>query len=307
MPPIPSVTIPQGPPQGPVPQFNSNNSMAASSMASTAVNRQQAYYGPPNAYWTRGRFRPANSSPYWDPRDQQGHYPDQGYGGPQDHAPRRMFPVRVLNAAVGQSKPMIPAEVTRTLPHLVFAVGTVDEPRETQNLLDALCNSCAQVNTFKLSTIMSYCKAYPHHVKAIIDSKDGQYSPMILAGAVGDSAVLGALSTMLPVLVVLYTSYTRADGTPVYMSFACGECLSIRCIVGMPTLWVAPQDDGPQRRPITYRKPSIRTVVKRVCAVTRQIRYQVCPRGVQRHLCATLRAPGRGSQRLQEHGWLRRI
>ena len=51
---------------------------------------------------------------------------------------------------------------------------------------------------------MSYCKTYPQHVKAIIDSKDGKYLAMPLAGAVGDSAVIGALSTMPPVLVVLY-------------------------------------------------------------------------------------------------------
>ena len=131
---------------------------------------------------------------------------------------------------------MIPAKVIQTLPHVVFTIGRIDEPQETHATFDGLCDSCAQVNTFKLSTIMAYCKAYPQHVKAIIDSADGKYSPMPLAGAVGDSAVLGALSTMLPVLVMLYTPYTRSDGSPIYMEFACGECLSIRCIVGMPTL-----------------------------------------------------------------------
>ena len=112
------------------------------------------------------------------------------------------------------------------------------------------CDSCAQLNTFKLSYMMNYCKAYPQHVKAIIDCKDGKYSPLPLAGAVGDSAVIGALSTNLPVLVVLYTPYTREDGIPVYMLFACGECLSIRYIVGLPTL----MDMGPS----TIDLPSLR-------------------------------------------------
>ena len=228
-PPLPSVAVPQPPPQGPVPRFGSDNSVAAASMASTAVPPHQAYYGPPDAYQTRGRYRPVRSSPYYDPRG------DPRYGGSQN-GPRRMFPVHILKAAVGASKPMIPAEIVATLPHLVFAVGRNDEPRETHALLDGLCDSGAQVNTFKLSTMMKFAKACPQYVKAIIDSKDGKYSAMPLAGAVGDSAVIGALSTRLPVLVVLYTPYIRSDGSPVLMSFACGECLSIRCIIGMPTL-----------------------------------------------------------------------
>ena len=62
-PPIPSVAVPQGPPQGPVPYFQgsyfpSNHSVAASSMASTAAPWNMAYYGPAAAYRNRGRFCP---------------------------------------------------------------------------------------------------------------------------------------------------------------------------------------------------------------------------------------------------------
>ena len=74
--------------------------------------------------------------------------------------------------------------------------------------------------------------------------------PLPLAGAVGDRAVIGALSTNLLVLVVLYTPYALEDGTRVYMPFACGECLSIRCIKGLPTL----MDMGPG----TIDLPSLR-------------------------------------------------
>ena len=76
---------------------------------------------------------------------------------------------------------MIPAEVTQALPHLVFAIGRVDEPRKTHALCDGLCGSCAQVNTYKLSTMMSFTKAFPQYVKAIIDSKDVKYLAMPLA------------------------------------------------------------------------------------------------------------------------------
>ena len=67
VPPIPSVAIPQGPLQGPAPQFNSNNFVAAPSMVLTAVPGHQTYYGPPNAYQTHGRFCPTRLTPYWDP------------------------------------------------------------------------------------------------------------------------------------------------------------------------------------------------------------------------------------------------
>ena len=129
-----------------MPRFGSENSVAAASLASTAVPPHQAYYGPPSAYSTRGRYRPTRSSPYYDPRG------DPRHGG----RPRQLFPVHVLKAAVGTSKPMIPAEVQPSLPHLVFAVGRVDEPRETHVLMDGLCDSGAQVNTYKLSTMMKF-------------------------------------------------------------------------------------------------------------------------------------------------------
>ena len=89
--------------------------------------------------------------------------------------------------------------------------------------------------------MMAYYKAYPHHVKETIDWGDGNFKAVPLAGAVGDSKVLPSLSTFLPVIVILFTPWVRIDGSPVYLSFACGEALSIRCIIGMPIL----MDMGP--------------------------------------------------------------
>ena len=120
-----------------------------------------------------------------------------------------MFTARILATGISGSKPPLLADTLPVLPHVVFVVERVNGPEETRTLFDGLCNSCTQLNTFKLSCMLNYCKTYPQHVKAIIDCKDGKYSPLPLAGAAGDSAVIGALSTNRPVLVVLYSIHAQ--------------------------------------------------------------------------------------------------
>ena len=85
-------------------------------------------------------------------------------------------------------------------------------------------------NTYKLSIMMNYCKSHPHHVKEIIDSSNGDFKIIPLAGADGDTEVLPALSTFLLVIVILFIQWTRKDGVP-----------SIQCIIVVPML----MDIGP--------------------------------------------------------------
>jgi hypothetical protein len=94
--------------------------------------------------------------------------------------------------------------------------------------LDGLADTGAMDNTYKLSIIMAYCRAYPYRVKEIINSGDGNFKAAPLAGAVGNSEVLSALSTFLQVIVILYTPRIQASGTPVYLSFYCDKVLSIQ-------------------------------------------------------------------------------
>ena len=100
---------------------------------------------------------------------------------------------------------MLPAEITRALPRCILTVGRRTSYAETHNCLDGLADTDAMYSTYKLSIMMDYCKAYPHHVKEIIDSGDGNFKAVPLAGAVGGSEVLPSLSTFLPVNVVLFT------------------------------------------------------------------------------------------------------
>ena len=135
-----------------------------------------------------------------------------------------------------QSVPMLPAEITRCLPHGCLTVGINGVPEDTHMNIDGLIDTGAQASTYKQSVIVECARVFPHHVKEITDSADGKYKAVPLDEAVGDGDVLPSVSTFLPVIVVLYTPWIGQDGSPVYLTFACGECLSIRCITGMPML-----------------------------------------------------------------------
>ena len=62
----------------------------------------------------------------------------------------------------------------------------------------------AMTSTYKLSIILIYVKCYPEHVKAMYDSRNGNYHPIPLAGVIGNDSVLPTISTYLPVVVVFY-------------------------------------------------------------------------------------------------------
>ena len=113
-----------------------------------------------------------------------------------------------------------------------FACG----PTETHVFIDGLANTGVQANTYKLSITIACCNAYLHHVKEIIDSGDRNFRVVPLVGDVGDFDVLPSLSTFLLVIVIMYTLWTRVDSSPLFLSFYCGEALSICCIIRMPML-----------------------------------------------------------------------
>ena len=63
---------------------------------------------------------------------------------------------------------------------------------------------------YKLSVMLNYCRRYPDHVKAMYDSRNGNYHPIPLACAIGDNSVLPTMSTYLPVVVCcLHLTSTR--------------------------------------------------------------------------------------------------
>ena len=75
--------------------------------------------------------------------------------------------------------------------------------------------------------MVAFCKRYPWLVKAIIDSSDGEFQEISLAGAIGDRKCLKILSTTLPVLIEIYTTWARvSDVSAVTLMYACEELLS---------------------------------------------------------------------------------
>ena len=69
---------------------------------------------------------------------------------------------------------------------------------ELQNTLDFMADTGAMTNTYKLSIMLDYCKRFPDHVQAMFDSRNGNYRPIPLAGAIGDDSVLPPMSVHLP-------------------------------------------------------------------------------------------------------------
>ena len=120
-------------------------------------------------------------------------------------------------------------------------VGRRNSHEETHVRLDGVADTSAMASTYKLSSMMAYCKVHLHHVKDIINNGDSNFKAVPLAGDIGGSEVLPALSTFLSVIVMLYTLWTCVDGLPAYLSFCCDEALSIRCSIDMPML----MDIGP--------------------------------------------------------------
>ena len=191
------------PPCGPAPAFGGTASICGSTYAPPDMQ----HCGPPQAYHD-GRYIP---HPYgYAVSVNQGCYHPytnghDGCGGPHNLG----FAVMILlqDVAGRKNKPMLPAEIACALPHGILTVGRRISPAETYNCLDGLADTGATCSTYKHSIMMAYCKAYPHHVKEIIDSGDGNFKAVPLARAVDDSEVLPSLSTFLPVIVILFTPW----------------------------------------------------------------------------------------------------
>ena len=92
-----------------------------------------------------------------------------------------------------------------------------------------MADTGAMTNTYKLSIILDYRKRFPEHVRAMFDSRNGNYRPIPLAGAIGDESVPPTMSTYLLVVVVLVTPcFNSMTHEPILLTFAYGEDLSIR-------------------------------------------------------------------------------
>ena len=184
-------------PQGPPPFFNTpvpiTPSITDHSFAGSAN-----YYGNAAAY-TTGFFRPGTTAQSVQGFHQGQLYqlPDQWNGTPPGSGrdrggggPNQMFPFMVLQVnAKDNSRPMLPTEICHFLPHVLAVIGDTGVA-ELQNTLDFMEDTGATTNTYKLSIMIDYCKRYPDHVKAMFDSRNGNYRPIPLAGAIWDATFL---------------------------------------------------------------------------------------------------------------------
>ena len=120
------------------------------------------------------------------------------------------------------------------LPHLYMPLGTDELADECRPIIPAMVDSCAAVNTMRSQWIFPIVKRYPYIVKAVVDSRDGLHSPLILCGVVGNTDVLNKLSTKLLLMIELFTSFRTSSGEEISLQFSCGDNVSVNCILGMP-------------------------------------------------------------------------
>ena len=102
-------------------------------------------------------------------------------------------------------RPPLPVPMSNVLPHIYMLIGRENDPEESMNTLEFLFDIGAETNTALLRNMIPYCRHYPHHVKAMINSHDGVFAPIPLYGMIGDAPIVQPMSTTLPVLIILYT------------------------------------------------------------------------------------------------------
>ena len=67
-----------------------------------------------------------------------------------------------------------------------------------------------------------------------MDSRDGRHSPLVLCCVVGNTDVLNKISTNLPLMIELFTPFCTSSVEEISLQFACGDNVSVYCILGMP-------------------------------------------------------------------------
>ena len=136
-------------------------------VASITAGRHNLH-GPPNAYHNeRYLAAPSNCPPK-----------ERGRG----RGAQKMRPTMVVKATVrdNDSKPLLPVEILKVLPHGIIRIGRPSMPHELMDNLNCMFDTEAILNTYKLSIILKYYTAYPRHIKVIYDSADGSFFPILL-------------------------------------------------------------------------------------------------------------------------------
>ena len=232
------------------PKFG-NESISGSTGAPPGHN----YYGPPQAFNNRC-CQPAPSNnhqhglPYPNNNNYSGHRNAHGGvnpggnpggggkpgGGAYRDTYRSFLPLFMGFAKIRISLPMLPVPVQRFLLRAVVIFGLPGMFTRVIEI-DTMIDTGAMIGTANLIGMVEFCKKYPWLAKAIIDSTDGEFHEISLAGAIRDRKCLNNLSATLPFLIEIYTSWARVSyGITVTIMYACGEFLSCRNIPGLSKL-----------------------------------------------------------------------
>jgi len=138
--------------------------------------------------------------------------------------------IPVFNQQAKDRPPPLPIKVDGLLMHIPFALGSV-AAEELGAIIDGMIDTGAGCCIGNLDFFLSLATLHPSIVMQVHESRNGEYSPIMMTGIVEDGA--GAVSTNLPVAFQLRTPYRMPDGTNMCIIVGLGKHVAVNFILSM--------------------------------------------------------------------------
>ena len=132
-------------------------------------------------------------------------------------------------------RPM-PLSLDNNLPCITIDIGG-HQPHARTEKFNVLIDSCAAMNIGNLATHQWVITNHPHTVAEYLEYTDEQpFEPLQLQGAINTATTPNQDIGKLTAIVRYFTPFTHENGTPILLSFGLGRDISVRAIIGVPTL-----------------------------------------------------------------------
>jgi hypothetical protein len=132
--------------------------------------------------------------------------------------------------------PPMPIAIDNGLPHITFSLGSANSAQDTT--LCGLMDTCGALNTGYLPFHLWMKSVQPDIVADFVSFDDSNpFEPIKLGGAIRDPAEFVSNDHgNLTAVIRYYTPYTDITGSPITLSFALGNDVTVNTIFGLPML-----------------------------------------------------------------------
>jgi hypothetical protein len=144
----------------------------------------------------------------------------------------KSFPAHL--PAPAPTPPPMPIAINNGLPHILFELGTAPSLAELSGLMD----TCGALNTGYLLFHLWLMSERPDLVAEFISFDDSNpFEPIKLGGAIRDPSDFDATDHgNLTAVIRYYTPYVDTSGSPITISIALGNDVTVNTIFGLPML-----------------------------------------------------------------------